>query len=151
MRACSVTQSWPTLCDPMDCSLPGSSVHGILQARILEWVAISFSRGSSRLRDQTQISGIARRFFTIWATTEAQLHIKLHTKKFFLNWGFDIFNWDSILAVCSLPKYFKETHKLIKFPVELFILVLDSENKVHVSRHTHMNILNAMSLSHVYM
>ena len=47
------------LCDPMDCSPPGSSVHGILQARILEWVAISFSRGSSRPRDQTQVSHIA--------------------------------------------------------------------------------------------
>ena len=46
-----VTQSCPTLCDPMDCSLPGSSIHGIFQARVLEWVAISFSRGSSRPRD----------------------------------------------------------------------------------------------------
>ena len=46
-------QSCPLLCDPMDCSLPGSSVHGILQARILEWVAIAFSRGSSKPRDQT--------------------------------------------------------------------------------------------------
>ena len=46
-----VTQSCPTLCDPMDCSLPGSSVPGILQARILEWVAIPFSRGSSQPRD----------------------------------------------------------------------------------------------------
>ena len=46
-----VAQSCPTLCDPVDCSLLGSSVHGILQARILEWVAISFSRGSSRPRD----------------------------------------------------------------------------------------------------
>ena len=48
-----VVQSCPTLCDPMDCSpcLPGSSVHGIFQARVLEWVAISFSRGSSQLRD----------------------------------------------------------------------------------------------------
>ena len=53
-----VTQSCPTLCDPMDCSLPGSSVHGILQARILEWVAISFSRGSSRPRDRTQFPSI---------------------------------------------------------------------------------------------
>ena len=44
---CSVTQPCPTLWDPMDCSLPGSSVHGILQAGILEWAAISFSRGSS--------------------------------------------------------------------------------------------------------
>ena len=50
---CSVAQSCPTLYDPMDCGPPGSSVHGILQARILEWVAISFSRGSSRPRDQT--------------------------------------------------------------------------------------------------
>ena len=48
-----VTQSCPTLCDPMDCSLPGSSIHGILQARVLEWVTISFSRGSSRPRDWT--------------------------------------------------------------------------------------------------
>ena len=52
----------------MDCSLPGSSIHGILQARILEWVAISFSRGSSRPRDWTQVSHIAGRPFTIWAT-----------------------------------------------------------------------------------
>ena len=49
-------------CDPMDCNLPGSSVHRISQARILEWVAVSFSRGSSRLRDQTHASGIGRRF-----------------------------------------------------------------------------------------
>ena len=54
-----------TLCNPMDCSLPGSSVHGILQARILEWVAISFSRGSSRPRDRTWASCIAGSFFTI--------------------------------------------------------------------------------------
>ena len=53
-----------------DCSLPGSFVHGILQARILEWVAIPFSRGSSRPRDPTQVSCIAGRFFTIWATRE---------------------------------------------------------------------------------
>ena len=56
--------SCPTLCDPMDCSPPGSSVHGILQARILEWVAIPFSRASSQLRDQTQVSCIASGFFT---------------------------------------------------------------------------------------
>ena len=62
-----VTQSCPTVCDPVDCSLPGSSVHGILQARILEWVAISFSRGSSRPRDQTQVFCIAgRRFRACW-------------------------------------------------------------------------------------
>ena len=54
-----VTQLCLTLCDPLDCSLPDSSVHGIPQARILEWVAILFSRGSSRSRDQTQVSCIA--------------------------------------------------------------------------------------------
>ena len=52
-KECEVTQSCPTLCDPVDCSPPGSSVHGILQARILEWVAISFSLGSSQPRDRT--------------------------------------------------------------------------------------------------
>ena len=60
-----VTQSCPTLCDPMDCSLPGSSVHRIFQARVLEWVAISFSRGSSQPRDRTQVSCTAGRCFTI--------------------------------------------------------------------------------------
>ena len=57
----SVTQLCLTLCDPMDCSLPGSSIHGILQVRILEWVVISFSRGSSQPRDQTFISCLAGR------------------------------------------------------------------------------------------
>ena len=65
-----VAQSCLTLCDPMDCSPPASSVHGIFQARILEWVAISFSRGSSRPRGQTWVSCIAGRCFTIWATRE---------------------------------------------------------------------------------
>ena len=57
----------------MDCSPPGSSVHGILQARILEWVAISFSRGSSWPRNWTQVSCIAGRFLTYWATREARV------------------------------------------------------------------------------
>jgi len=65
-----VAKLCPTLVTPMDCSLPGSFVHGILQARILEWVAISFSRGSSQPRNQTQISHTAGRFFTDWATRE---------------------------------------------------------------------------------
>ena len=55
----------------MDSSLPGSAFHGIFQARILEWAAISFSRGSSQPRDQTQVSCIADRRFTVWATKEA--------------------------------------------------------------------------------
>ena len=60
-----VAQSCLTLCNPMDCSLPGSSVHGIFQARILEWVVISFSRGSSRPRDRTRVSLIVGRRFTL--------------------------------------------------------------------------------------
>ena len=58
-------------CNPMDCSLPGSSVHGILQARILEWIAISFSRGYFWPGNQTPVSCIAGRFFTDWAMREA--------------------------------------------------------------------------------
>ena len=70
-------QSCPTLCDPVNCSLPGSSVHGILQARILQRVAISFSRGSSRSRDRTRVSRIAGRCFNLWATREAHIiHVK---------------------------------------------------------------------------
>ena len=62
-----VSQSCPSLCDPMDCNLPGSSLHGILQARVLEWVAISFSRGSSQPRDQTWVSRIPGRHFNLRA------------------------------------------------------------------------------------
>ena len=68
-----VTQSCPTLCDPMDCSLPGSSVLGIFQAMVLEWIAITFSRGASRPRDQTQVSHIVDRRFTAWATREVPI------------------------------------------------------------------------------
>ena len=66
LKRSEVAQSCLTLCDPMDCSLPGSSVHGIFQARELEWVAISFSRGSSWLRYRTQVSRIVGRRFTVW-------------------------------------------------------------------------------------
>ena len=65
-----VAQLCPILYDPMDCSPPGSSVHRILQASILEWDAIPFSWKSSQPRDRTQVSCIAVRFFTIWAIRE---------------------------------------------------------------------------------
>ena len=61
-----------------DCGLPGSSVHGILQARILEWVAIAFSRVSSQPRDRTQVSCLAGSLFTIWTTREAPKYGMLH-------------------------------------------------------------------------
>ena len=66
-----VTQPCPALRNPMDCSPPGSSVHDILQSRILEWVTIPVSRRSSQPRDRTWVSCIAGRFFTTWATREA--------------------------------------------------------------------------------
>ena len=59
VTSCSYPQASPTLCDPVDCSRPGSSVHGILQATILEWVAMPSSKGSSQPRDRTQVSSIA--------------------------------------------------------------------------------------------
>ena len=65
-----ITQLCPIFCEPMDCSPPGSSVLGILQARILEWVAIPFSRRYSRPRDRTQVPCIAGRVFYLWATRE---------------------------------------------------------------------------------
>ena len=68
-----------TFCDPMEYSLPGSSLHGILQARVLEWGAISLSRGSSRPRDRTQVSRIPGRGFNLWATREGQ---SIHSVQF---------------------------------------------------------------------
>jgi len=69
-NCCLVAKSCPVLCNP--CSLPGSSVHGILQARILEWVTISFSRRSSQPRDQTHIYCIGKQIHYHWAIREAQ-------------------------------------------------------------------------------
>ena len=69
---CSVTLSRLTLCDLMGYSPPSSSAHGIILARILEWVAISCSKGSSQPRDQTRVSHIAGRLFIVWATREVE-------------------------------------------------------------------------------
>ena len=83
------------LCNPMDYSLPGFSVHGNLQARILEWVAMPFSRGSSRSRDQTCVSFVsytAGRFFTHWTTWEAQNGYNYRTK-------FMVFLWKLVLKI----------------------------------------------------
>ena len=72
-----VAQSSLILCDPMKCSLPGFALHGILQARILEWLTIYFSRWSSQPRDRTQVFNIADRFSTIWATREVYTSVLL--------------------------------------------------------------------------
>ena len=110
-----VAQSCLTFCDPVDCSPPGFSVHGILQARILKWVAIPFSRGSSWPRDWTRVSCIAGRFFTVWATREG-LHqsllrfIFVYTRILFL-----IFWLKSFLTIVCilhiLPFVFCPVHK----------------------------------------
>ena len=97
-----VAQSCPTLCHLMDCSPPGSSVHGILQARILEWVAMPFSRGFSTPRDRTQVSCIAGRSFTIWASREAQtcsINLKYFQGAFFF------FNIKQGESLCDLTIY----------------------------------------------
>ena len=86
-----VAQSCPTPCNPMDCSLPGSSVHGIFQARILEWVAISFSRRSFQPRDWTRVSHIVDRRLTIWATREVQYIVCI-------NYLLCVFYWDKCFA-----------------------------------------------------
>ena len=83
-----VAQSCLTPCSPVDCNLPGSSVHEIPQGRILDWVAFSFSRGSSLPRDQTHVSQIAGGFFTIWATRV-------------LRWTFHIVSWGTSTSTVS--------------------------------------------------
>ena len=86
MKSESVSSSVvPTLCDPVNCSPPGSSVQGIFQARILEWVAISFSRGFSRPRDWTQVSCTAGRVFIDSATRETQIYTS-ELMKSWLDW-----------------------------------------------------------------
>ena len=72
-----IAQLCLTLCNPKECSPPGSSIHGILQARVLEWVAIPFSRGSSLPRDWTRVFCIVGRFFTVWDTREAPNLVKM--------------------------------------------------------------------------
>ena len=74
---CSLAKSCLTICEPMDCSLPGSSVRGISQARIQEWVAISFSRESSWSRDQTHVSCVGKWILYHWATREAHKDCRL--------------------------------------------------------------------------
>ena len=102
-----VTQSCPTLYDPMDYSPPDSSIHGILEARILKWVAISFSRGYSWPRDWTQVSCIASRLFTKWATKEASQYQKQVIKKLKFNEDYTTVVWINGSNIsCPPPLYF---------------------------------------------
>ena len=94
-----VAQSCLTLCDPMD-----YTVHGILQARRLEWVALLFSRGSSQLRDQIQVSGIAGRFFTSWATITTGKTIALTRQTFVSKVISLLFNMLSRMVISFLSR-----------------------------------------------
>ena len=126
-----VSQPCPTFCDPMDCSLPASSVHGILQARTLEWVAISFTWGSSRPRDRTRVSGIAgRRFnlneYTLRATKQGLSpqrdcipgEADMQRKKFFnhlqsYNSCLTPQNWEAPPSSLLLPPLRKQTRRAL--------------------------------------
>ena len=113
-----VTLSYWTLGDCMGCSLPGSSVHGILQARILDWVAIPSSRGSSWPTDWTQVSCTAVRFFTIWAIRKAH-HLPMSFSKIF---ALFILIWRSLyMWVISTHIYCVIHNKLWKILKEMGI------------------------------
>ena len=110
MCLCLLTQSRPTFCDPMDCSPSGSSVHEIFQARILKWVAISYSKASSRLRDWTSVSWvscIADGFFTHWAIRKAPLCSPWRFQPSIATWQWWICcQWGSSQRAISVHWYF---------------------------------------------
>ena len=117
---CMYNQIWeahgadPTLCDPMDCSPLGSSGHGILQARVLDWVAIPFFSISSLPRGQTQMSCISGRFFTVWATREVFLYFYYYIFSPYWSWISRLLNslkmeglfYQCILSCPALGSYF---------------------------------------------
>ena len=124
-----VAQLCPILCHPMDRSLPGSSVHGIFQARILEWVAIPFSRESSQPRNETQVSHITCRFFTIWATREGpgakkkKIKIKIKKKQYW-----NKFNRLKKLSITKKKNFF------------LMIVAVTTKKKIVVQLPSHVQL-----------
>ena len=106
LLSCSAPRSYPTLCNPMDYSLPGSSVHGIFQSRILEWVAISYFRGCSWPRHWTCISWVScigRQNLYHCATWEARLQTLLSLAKVWLKFNQDLANGVRSQSVISFP------------------------------------------------
>ena len=113
-----VAQSYPALCNPMDCSPPGSSVHGILQAKILEWVAISFSRRSLQPRDRTQVSCIAGRLDHLSHQRSPKVYnINSLFSKYLRNYmpRTDLSTWDTVLGRGGLCVCLRQ-RTLIKIP-----------------------------------
>ena len=168
-----VAQSCLTLCDPMD-----STLHGILQARILEWAAVAFSRGSSQPRNQTQVSRSAGRFFTSWATRKLWVHLNSYS----LSWwchptisgcpllllpsvltSIRVFSNESALYI-RWPKYWSFSINILMniqdwFPSGLTGLILQSKglSRVFLQHHSSKaSILQCsaflmVQLSHPYM
>ena len=137
---CLVAQSCLTLCNSLNCSSPGSSVHGSLQARTLEWVAISFSTGSSQTSDQTCISCIAGRIFTHEAIREAQAFGYVGLNK--IEYSFHFF-----LLLASLS----ENLKLLTWLA--FLLLLDSAVPGHFDLpvlHTHTRAVPFFPTQHSF-
>ena len=125
-----VAKPFPLFCEPMDSSPPGSSVLEILQGRILEWIAIPFSRGSSWPWDQTQVSHIADRVFTIWATEKYILEKKILEN--FQNLSKTLIHTRrSIKSITDQNKETRNRHtpiKLLKAKTKLKILKAEGEN-----------------------
>ena len=127
MLSCSVMSN---SCNPIDCSLPGSFVRGILQARILEWVAISFSRGSFWPRNWTQVSCTAGRLFTDWATREIHLPLLTTSTPFlplqYIYWEY--FFWFSLTyysrsVVCKLASQ-RTNSKVMVHSLHLYLAII---------------------------
>ena len=116
-----VTQSCLTLFNPMDCSLPGSSIYRIFQARILEWVAVSFSRRSSQPKDWTWVSRIVGRCFTIWATREVIVCGCFHEKHWAgwsTSWNQDCWEKYQQPQICRWHHPYGRERRRIKEPLD---------------------------------
>ena len=114
-----VAQSCLILCDPMDCSLPGFSIPGILQARILEWVTISFSRGSSRPRDWTRVSRIGGRRFNLYLVMYYYVYVE--------------WDWSLIFLCNNVSTYLSVYEFLFRFIFWILDFLLDVQSLSHVS------------------
>ena len=144
---CLVAQLCPTLCDPMDCSPPGSSVCGILQAGILEWVAMLSSRESSQPMDWTPVSHIADGFFTVWATREASSTRSVQFSYSFMSdssatpWtaacqaSLSITNSRSLLKLMSIESVMPSNHLILCRPLLLPPSIFPSITYIPASLH----------------